>query len=81
MISNNIYFKYPEYKSEVLNSYHLDINFKNPVGLSAGFDKNGDMFKGLHNFGFGFIELGSVLKNPQLVINLLEFLKIVKIIL
>jgi dihydroorotate dehydrogenase len=65
MLSNKIYFNYPEFKSDVLNTYHLDLNFKNPIGLSAGFDKNGDMYQGLKNFGFGFIELGSVLKNPQ----------------
>lgn len=41
------------------------INFKNPVGLAAGFDKNGDMYNDLANFGFSFIEIGSLTPKPQ----------------
>ena len=36
------------------------IKFKNPVGLAAGFDKNATLYKELSNFGFGFIEIGTV---------------------
>ena len=36
------------------------INFKNPVGLAAGFDKNGYLIDILPNVGFGFIEIGSI---------------------
>lgn len=36
------------------------LNFKNRVGLAAGFDKNATMYKQLSNFGFGFIEIGTV---------------------
>ena len=36
------------------------ITFKNPVGLAAGFDKNGVIYNELANFGFGFIEIGTV---------------------
>jgi dihydroorotate dehydrogenase len=36
------------------------ITFKNPVGLAAGFDKNAVLFNELANFGFGFIEIGTV---------------------
>ncbi len=36
------------------------ITFKNPVGLAAGFDKNAVLFNELSNFGFGFIEIGTV---------------------
>jgi dihydroorotate dehydrogenase len=32
--------------------------FKNPIGLAAGFDKNGEAMDGLTKFGFGFIEIG-----------------------
>ena len=36
------------------------IRFDNPVGLAAGYDKNGTAITGLAAFGFGFIEIGSV---------------------
>jgi len=41
------------------------IKFKNPVGLAAGFDKNGEYIKELSHFGFGFIEIGTVTPKPQ----------------
>lgn len=39
--------------------------FKNPVGLAAGFDKNGRYLKELSTLGFGFIEVGTVTPLPQ----------------
>jgi len=36
------------------------ITFKNPVGLASGFDKNAVLYNELANFGFGFIEIGTV---------------------
>ena len=41
------------------------IKFKNPVGLAAGFDKNGEYIQELSRFGFGFIEIGTVTPKPQ----------------
>lgn len=41
------------------------ITFKNPVGLAAGFDKNAVLFDELSNYGFGFIEIGTVTPKPQ----------------
>ncbi len=41
------------------------ITFKNPVGLSAGFDKNAVLYNELANFGFGFIEIGTVTPKGQ----------------
>lgn len=41
------------------------LNFKNPVGLAAGFDKNATFFNELSAFGFGFIEIGTVTPLPQ----------------
>lgn len=41
------------------------LQFKNPVGLAAGFDKNGEMINELANMGFGFIEVGTVTPLPQ----------------
>ena len=42
------------------------IKFKNPIGLAAGFDKDAKLFKELSNFGFGFIEIGTLTPKPQL---------------
>jgi len=36
------------------------IDFPNPVGLAAGFDKDAEFFNELETFGFGFIEIGTV---------------------
>lgn len=41
------------------------LKFKNPVGLAAGFDKDAKLYKELANFGFGFIEIGTVTPKPQ----------------
>ncbi len=41
-------------------------NFPNPVGLAAGFDKNGEAINGLFHLGFGFVEVGTVTLKPQL---------------
>ena len=38
----------------------IGIRFPNPVGMAAGFDKNGELYNQLSDFGFGFIEIGSV---------------------
>ncbi|MEX0685922.1 MAG: quinone-dependent dihydroorotate dehydrogenase [Balneolales bacterium] len=42
-----------------------DIRFDNPVGLAAGFDKNGHAIEMLGGFGFGHIEIGSVSAYPS----------------
>jgi len=64
------------------------LTFKNPVGLAAGFDKNAVLYNELANFGFGFIEIGTVtpkgqegnpkqrlfrLKSDQAIINRMGF--------
>ena len=36
------------------------LKFKNPVGLAAGFDKDAKLYDELSNFGFGFIEIGTL---------------------
>ncbi|OKS85331.1 quinone-dependent dihydroorotate dehydrogenase [Mucilaginibacter polytrichastri] len=43
----------------------LGLKFKNPVGLAAGFDKNGEYISEMANLGFGFIEVGTVTPLPQ----------------
>lgn len=41
------------------------LKFKNPVGLAAGFDKDARLYQELSNFGFGFIEIGTLTPKPQ----------------
>ena len=41
------------------------IKFPNPIGLAAGFDKNASFYNEFRNFGFGFIEIGTVTPLPQ----------------
>ncbi len=41
------------------------ITFKNPVGLAAGLDKNGECIDAFAAMGFGFIEIGTVTPKPQ----------------
>ncbi|MFZ2072224.1 MAG: quinone-dependent dihydroorotate dehydrogenase [Minisyncoccia bacterium] len=48
------------YSNPVLEQKILGINFKNPIGLSAGFDKNATLTDILPEVGFGFEEIGSI---------------------
>jgi dihydroorotate dehydrogenase len=41
------------------------LKFENPLGLAAGFDKNGEAIKGCLGLGFGFVEIGTVTPRPQ----------------
>jgi dihydroorotate dehydrogenase len=43
----------------------MGIEFPNPVGLAAGFDKDGKLFPAMGALGFGFVELGTVTPKPQ----------------
>ncbi|PIN93997.1 quinone-dependent dihydroorotate dehydrogenase [Candidatus Pacearchaeota archaeon CG10_big_fil_rev_8_21_14_0_10_31_24] len=48
------------YQNKILEQEILGINFRNPVGLSAGFDKNAELISIMEDVGFGFVEVGSV---------------------
>ncbi len=54
---------YPAIKDKPLNV--MGLSFKNPVGLAAGMDKNGDYITALAALGFGFVEIGTVTPRPQ----------------
>ncbi|MHA2938309.1 quinone-dependent dihydroorotate dehydrogenase [Vibrio sp. RC27] len=43
----------------------MGLTFKNPVGLAAGLDKNGECIDAFGAMGFGFIEVGTVTPRPQ----------------
>ncbi|MEY8848456.1 quinone-dependent dihydroorotate dehydrogenase [Psychroserpens sp. XS_ASV72] len=67
--------KIPGVESLINMSYQIEnpqlerqlfgLTFKNPVGLAAGFDKDAKLFNELSNFGFGFIEIGTLTPKPQ----------------
>ena len=54
-----------EVKDTRLERKVFGLKFKNPVGLAAGFDKDAKCYKELSNFGFGFIEIGTLTPKPQ----------------
>ena len=57
----NVFFgSFKGYEKEVMG-----LNFKNPVGLAAGFDKDAKLYNELASFGFGFIEVGTLTPKPQ----------------
>ncbi len=48
-----------------LSQHIFGVNFPNPVGMAAGFDKNAKMIPFLHALGFGYVEYGTVTPRPQ----------------
>jgi dihydroorotate dehydrogenase len=48
-----------------LETERFGLRFKNPLGVAAGFDKNGIVVNQLAALGFGFVEVGTVTYNPQ----------------
>jgi len=63
------YLKFARFKKpklyKVLQSEVFGLNFQNPIGIAAGFDKNGEVAHNLINLGFGFSEVGTVTPKPQ----------------
>lgn len=53
------------YENIVLRQHIKGINFPNPIGLAAGFDKSCEVPKALEIAGFGAIELGGITPKPQ----------------
>jgi dihydroorotate dehydrogenase len=53
------------FDDDILHSTHLGIDFDNPVGMAAGFDKNGVLTGFLPYLGFGHMEIGSVTAEPR----------------
>jgi len=43
----------------------LGLDFSNPIGLAAGFDKNAALPAAMSKFGFGFVECGTITPRPQ----------------
>jgi len=53
------------FEDKKLEKEVFGLKFKNPVGLAAGFDKNGELIAEMANLGFGFVEVGTVTPLPQ----------------
>lgn len=60
-LANGIY----NYQSPKLKQQIWGIDFRNPIGLAAGFDKNGQIPEIMEALGFGFVEVGSITANPN----------------
>lgn len=60
MFKNAYTYEHPDLEIEFAG-----LKFKNPVGLAAGFDKNGAYMTEFSNLGFGFLEIGTVTPHAQ----------------
>lgn len=64
LISRGI-FKGRIYENPILEQELMGVRFRNPLGLAAGFDKNAVAMDYWGDFGFGFVEVGTVTPRPQ----------------
>jgi dihydroorotate dehydrogenase len=53
------------FEARSIPTHLLDLTFRNPIGLGAGFDKNAQYLRELDVLGFGFVEIGTVTPRPQ----------------
>ena len=60
IVKSRFGFEHPSLEREVFG-----LKFKNPVGLAAGFDKNALLYDEFAQYGFGFVEIGTVTPKPQ----------------
>jgi dihydroorotate dehydrogenase len=60
-----LFFSKLKVRNNALNQTLFGLNFPNPIGLAAGFDKNAELFKSFQHLGFGFIEIGTVTPKGQ----------------
>ena len=65
MLSKGLIPSSRKFTSPVLANRNFGLEFNNPVGLAAGFDKNASAVNGLLSQGFGFVEAGTVTPLPQ----------------
>ncbi|MHA7830558.1 MAG: quinone-dependent dihydroorotate dehydrogenase [Flagellimonas sp.] len=62
---SGLFRKIFDVKDPKLEREVFGVKFKNPVGLAAGFDKNAKLYNEFSDFGFGFVEIGTVTPKPQ----------------
>jgi dihydroorotate dehydrogenase len=56
----------PRVADDKLTMRAFGLNFPNPIGMAAGFDKNAEVPDALLRLGFGFVEIGTVTPRPQI---------------
>ncbi len=64
-IINDVFHKLYSVSHPSLERQVMGLKFPNPVGLAAGFDKDGKHFNHMASLGFGFIEIGTVTPKAQ----------------
>jgi dihydroorotate dehydrogenase len=64
--------------SPLLEQKVFNLHFQNPVGLAAGFEKNGNGLAALQALGFGFVELGGYTRLPQIGIPRQRIFRLIK---
>ena len=57
--------RYKNVSDPILSQHLLGLDFPNPIGLAAGFDKNAEVVGPMFSLGFGFVEIGTVTPRPQ----------------
>jgi len=57
------FFKFTADQSLKIKVFGVD--FDNPIGLAAGFDKNAEVYNSIFKLGFGFSEVGTITPEPQ----------------
>ena len=60
-----IFIPAPKQKDRRLSVQKAGLNFLNPLGIAAGFDKNAEVFDPMLRCGFGMVECGTVTPMPQ----------------
>ena len=60
-----IKFNYEKIDDPILSQHLIGLDFQNPIGLAAGFDKNAEVVKSMFSLGFGFVEVGTITPKPQ----------------
>src|SRR4051812_35076792 len=58
-------FQAPKFADPRLEQTLFGVNFPNPLGLAAGFDKNARALNHWHRLGFGYVEAGTITYHPQ----------------
>lgn len=65
-MANNLTPKQEVYRNSILKNTVFGIEFANPIGMAAGFDKNARCLEALSNQNFGFAEVGTTTPIPQI---------------
>ena len=58
-------FNFNSFEDPILSQHLIGLDFPNPLGLAAGFDKNAEVIKSIFSLGFGYVEIGTVTPLPQ----------------